>query len=402
MLPPNILALEANPERGQRLKRFVEARVGAEVVVAHSAEAAIRRMAFLEPDVILTSALLPPQDEARLLSHLRRLDTGPVTPVLTIPPFNELEIVATARLTRFFPLMRRAGSVRPAYDLAAVTEQIRDVLEQSRSARLKWLHSDSGRGSTRRSDDRSSNAAARVTILQPVRVQVPRAYRWAPADLPWLCSVQTPMGLEAQVLNISRSGMLIKSRTKLAPDSLANLSLCGEGTSLVVPGRILRSEVAFVDARGVTFHMATVFDGRLELLPDPDDSPLESSATVTPIRQATPEALAELLVRVTKEIGRSQDASVVRTMFEQGLQRLLAAPEIRIRRVPIPPPIGHESVYFTIPDERGSGTVLQVTFEQDYEVSADELKVLRAAAAAASVVLLYEDTRPPIAQAISA
>jgi hypothetical protein len=213
--------------------------------------------------------------------------------------------------------------------------------------------------------------------------------------------VETPAGLEARVLNISRSGMLIESRSKLAPDSVTKLCLCGQDSSLVVRGRILRSEIASVDGRGVKFHMATVFDGTLDLFPEDGDPPLRRPVTVQGIRQATPQALAELLVRVTKELDRGQDASVVRTIFEQGLRWLVPAHEIKIRSVPISPADQHESVYFTIPDERGSGRVLQVTFALDYEPSAEELKVLRAAATAAGVFLLYENTRPPIAQTTS-
>ena len=85
-------------------------------------------------------------------------------------------------------------------------------------------------------------------------------------------------------------------------------------------------------------------------------------------------------------------------MFEQGLRWLVPAHEIKIRDVPVPTVDEHESVYFNIPDDRGSATVLQVTFEPDYELSADELKVLRAAAAAAGVILLYENAGPSIAQ----
>ena len=248
------------------MKQLVEERVGAEVVVAPSAAAAIRRMAFLEPDVILTSALLSPQDEAQLLAHLRQRETGPVMPVLTVPPVNDLEIVATARGARIFPFIRHAASLRLPYDPGALGERIREALERSRAARLEWLNSDAGQASTRQ-PDRPSGVGAHVTIVRPARAQVPRAHRWVPTELPWLCSVQTPTGLEARVLNISRSGMLIESRSKLALDSPTKLCLCGQGSSLVVPGRILRSEVVSVDGRGVTFRMATVFAGRLDLLP---------------------------------------------------------------------------------------------------------------------------------------
>jgi hypothetical protein len=101
---------------------------------------------------------------------------------------------------------------------------------------------------------------------------------------------------------------------------------------------------------------------------------------------------------VSVEIGRGRDAVAVRATFEQGLRRLVPAREIRIREAPIAPIDGTESIYFTVPDGGASRSILQATFEPNYEPAADEFTLLKAAASAAAIVLLYE-RRPLMALA---
>ena len=66
-----ILAVEPDAARRAILERLVREWVGGDVVVAESADAAISLMAADRPDLILTSALLPPADDSRLNAHLR-------------------------------------------------------------------------------------------------------------------------------------------------------------------------------------------------------------------------------------------------------------------------------------------------------------------------------------------
>jgi hypothetical protein len=191
--------------------------------------------------------------------------------------------------------------------------------------------------------------------------------------------VQTPWGLDARVLNVSRSGVLIESRSKLAPDSSAQFHLCEAGRPpLVVPARVVRSEVAAADVRGVKYRAAAVFEGRFDILPEEPGRP-------TPL-SATPQALAELLARVTADLAHGQEASAIRTTFEQGLQRLVAALDIKVCDVPVTPIDGNGSIYFKVPD----GGVLQVIFEANHEPAAEEFRLLKAAAAVATLFQLYE------------
>jgi CheY-like chemotaxis protein len=61
-----ILVLEPDFERGERLKQLIGECVDADVVVVRSAREAIAGMSSQVPDVILTSVLLPPRDDAQL------------------------------------------------------------------------------------------------------------------------------------------------------------------------------------------------------------------------------------------------------------------------------------------------------------------------------------------------
>ena len=58
-----------------------------------------------------------------------------------------------------------------------------------------------------------------------------------------------------------------------------------------------------------------------------------------------------------------------------------------------------ESIYFTVPDGGASRSILQATFEPNYQPAADEFTLLKAAAAAAAIVLLYE-RRPSMVPAL--
>jgi hypothetical protein len=221
----------------------------------------------------------------------------------------------------------------------------------------------------------------------PAKPTTTRAHRWTPAELPWVCSVQTPIGLDARVINVSRSGILIETGSKLPTGSIATVHLNGMGTALVVPAHVIRSEVASVEVAGVKYWIAAAFNGRLD--PLPEDSVLAAPAALA----AAPATLAELLARVATEVDRGRQVTDLQEMFEEGVRQLASAHDVKIRETPAPT-TDRESIYFRVPSPSGSRAVLQVIFEPGHRPQASDLVLMKAAAAAAGLVLSDERLRP--------
>ena len=114
---PLIVAIE--PDRGQaaRLTAVVRARIAdAELVLASASAAALERLGERVPDVILTSPLLSPRDEAALANRLRELgERAARVPTLTIPVLGEMEPSAAQPKKRgLLSVLRRTKPAPPA------------------------------------------------------------------------------------------------------------------------------------------------------------------------------------------------------------------------------------------------------------------------------------------------
>jgi hypothetical protein len=83
---PLILAIEPDRRQASELTSIVRGQLHAELVLGESAERALAALGQRVPDLILTSALLSPKDEAALGERLRALDGSAVhVQTLTIP-----------------------------------------------------------------------------------------------------------------------------------------------------------------------------------------------------------------------------------------------------------------------------------------------------------------------------
>lgn len=390
-----VLAVEPDLERAAGLRQLVQQYVAGDVTVVRSADAALARMTRRMPDVVLMSALLPPQEEAQLLSHLRIADPNSEVPLLTVPPvMHSLENPGSeSSLRRRFALMSRVAKRSwPHFDPAAVGARIREALLESQSVQserqLRLVHESTcnplredeesaGHLEHELPDDPSADA---LSVILPAREALrQRAHRFAVADFPWLSRVETVWGLDVRVLNISRSGMLIELPSKLDPGTSTKFRLSGPDTTLVVPARVVRSEVGEIDRAGVRYQTAAAFDQSLVMLPESPD--------IAPRSSPSPQALAEFLSRVAAELEHGRSAA--RLAFELGLRQLVPVSEIMVREAPSSPPEGHDSVYFTVPGLDGHTAVLQAVFEPNHVPMADDLKLLKVAAGAAAI-LFYE------------
>jgi hypothetical protein len=361
--------------------------VDAEVIVAASFTSAIAALNGQIPDLILTSALAHPADDEQLLSHVRQLGDARDLPILTVPPVVQLDEPEPSRAPFSFLRRRRAPAI-PPYDPEVVGRRIAEAVARERARHRNrvdtppWERSASSDGANGavhpqlpREDVRS------FTLIRPMGKRRDRAQRWAPADVPWFSGVQTPSGLRLELLNISRSGLLVESPSKFMPDSLSELHLLGYGRNIIVPSRLVRSEVSEVNNLGVKYRTAVVFNHRLDLI-------LEKHYGVPRSEFATPRVLTDLL---TRALDASEGGQFVkaRALFEEGLRELVPARAIQIMSVPAPVEEG-EAVYFTVPTDDASQPILQVTFAPDYEPAEEELSLLKAAASVAATMLKSE------------
>jgi len=398
-----ILAVEPDAACGEILRQLIEGRANADVVIVTSPEAAIGALSSQLPDVVLLSALLPPIGEGQVMWQLRRTDPEHKIPVLMIPPAVDLvEPKATER--RFGLFNRRSSPGRlGTYDPAALGTRIVEALQQSRVAwttsttRDHDLAAEGGSTAGVEAEPGAevivrprtfARAAPVVQLVSPrPRTRGRRAHRLAAAELPWPCSLKTRDGTDVDLLNISKSGILIETSLKFAPESTTEFHLLGPDTTLTLPARFVRSRVSAVDTLGVHYQAAAVFSRKVELF-----SILRGA---TPTSAATPQALAQLLVRVTSELNDSGTAADLRTTFEHGMRQLVPACEIKLRDTPMVSTDGGDSIYFTVPTTMGTGAILQATFDPEYEPALEEFKLLRAAAAVAAVIVQYEEHASP-------
>jgi hypothetical protein len=206
-----------------------------------------------------------------------------------------------------------------------------------------------------------------------------RSRRRTSADVPWLWTVKLAGGLQVRVVDISTTGVLLETTSRLSDGSTLDLQLLGEDTNVTVPARMLRSQVASVDGISVKYRVAATFAHQLAL---PGLQQASRSA-------ATPEVLGDVLNRIMSKLDRCSGEAALRGSFERELRRILPVRDIQIRATPVIPERGAESIYFTVPHGTGERPILQAIFDPEYIPSAMDFRLLKAAASLAAVVLEF-------------
>ena len=137
-----IVAIEPDRRQANYLSAMVRHRLKAELLLAASADEAIRALKGRVPDVILTSALLSPKDESVLADWLRTLDAAAAhIQTLTIPVFSSAPPRASQRVRGMFASFMGSSSEEEApgspdgCDPAMFAEQCADYLERAQAQR---------------------------------------------------------------------------------------------------------------------------------------------------------------------------------------------------------------------------------------------------------------------------
>ena len=390
-----ILAIEPDEACRERLRQLLNQRVEVVVVIKSSAEEAAGAMHTERPDLVLTSAVLPPRAEEQVIDALKHLDPDGTVPVIMVPPLLDRPETREVRSV-FSMISRRRPAPRPSYDLAAVAaridEALRQVREQKDNPRIRPARLEPSTGLMLRSAIDGTPVAAiplvggaeEPLLLQRKRLE--RAPRFGVRDLPSRCTLTTPAGFIVRMVNVSETGVLFESPLKFSRDSETSLSLLSPEKTLILPARIVRSEVAAVNGVGVTYQTAAQFSEALQFLKKVAPT-VEVLQPVAPALQlpAAPSFLADLLVRVTTELYHHHRGEAARAAFEAGLRQLVPACEVRLCDRLVRRADAGDSIYFAVPG--ASGVVVQATFEPDHEPTIEEFKLLKAAAAMASVIV---------------
>jgi len=153
---PLILAIEPDRRQASQLTAMVRGRLHAELVLADTAERALHALGDRVPDLVLTSALLSPKDDAALADRLRALDgQASYVQTLTIPVLATGSSRGGGRGAGMLAALRRdknKPSTTEGCDPAVFAEQCRDYLDRAATERAAL-----------------ADQAASVAAKQPVR-----------------------------------------------------------------------------------------------------------------------------------------------------------------------------------------------------------------------------------------
>jgi len=349
----------------------------ADVTMVDSVAAAIASFNDKQPDLIVAPTLLSLEDSDQLTSHVK-WEADPHVQMLTIPALDMLRESEPEVRRRFaFFRRRRPLSLGLQYDPGMVGRQIAERLERAVTLREE-------RGTSL--DIRALVRRPAAVAFEPVRSTLPvpfgatakfqnRAAR-TPQRGPWLWVVRLPWGNDVELVNISRTGVLLETASRLTPGMILELQLNGMGQNRTVMARFVRSEVARDD-------------GSALLYDDPFDRDAYR-ATPMVIASVTPQSLTDLFSTVMSDRSQSHDAC---NRFARGLGELIGARDVLVRPTPIVPDRDCESIFFRVNGDDRSGMILQVLFDRNRSVTTTEFRLLKAATGLASALLELDAIR---------
>ena len=233
-----ILVIEPDSSRAATLRDILRHHV-CNLEIVESVAAALRSLAAQIPDLLLTSTFLPPADEALLNAHLRAEPAAAHLQIVTVPYFIDSEGAQYSGTTNINVLdfrQRRAALVRPRCDVRTLREQIEQYLSQARTIRQEmagrpWSkvsrapnisaqEPNHGMWLTRVSA--TPGAFAEASRLAQTRQPAPgmpadrrRARRRPASDVPWLWTVKLPWGAPVSLVDISSSGVMLETTSRL-------------------------------------------------------------------------------------------------------------------------------------------------------------------------------------------
>ncbi len=137
-----ILAIEPDRRQANHLTAMVRGRLRAELVLGDTAERALAALGDRVPDLVLTTTLLSPRDEAELTDRLRALDGAAAhLQTLTIPVLASPSAKRSSKSGGMLSGLLRGGDDDPAdgCDPAFFAEQCKEYLQRAASEKAASL-----------------------------------------------------------------------------------------------------------------------------------------------------------------------------------------------------------------------------------------------------------------------
>jgi hypothetical protein len=230
----NVLVLESDPGQAERIQHIVRDVVGAKLTLVQSIEEAVAALHSETPDLVLTPALISPEEEAQLRDSLRTLPQGTqvetmITPFL--PPAK-----AGASETRWG--WRPWGANRTASDSIDATQALAE--------RLVWVldQAYARRQLEPRSDDELHAVVFEPAAAASMAAAERRAHkRFQAGELQAVRTARIKAGPYVSLLDVSVGGALVQTSTSLTPQSEAVLEVVTAEQRTYAPFRVVRCQV---------------------------------------------------------------------------------------------------------------------------------------------------------------
>jgi hypothetical protein len=192
---PLLLAFQPDPIQASALRDALRDQIRGEVVVVESIDTALATIDCRIPDVILLPALMPPAEEDYLMAYISTVPGADHVQTIGIPRFErrDVENLPTRSFFRWQrPQPHDARAVgcdsgvfaRDVVDYLTRAKALKEEIELRRGAA-------SGRAPERRGER-----------------------RWSPREVPWVSHVRLADGEQADLINISSGGALLRTSSR--------------------------------------------------------------------------------------------------------------------------------------------------------------------------------------------
>jgi hypothetical protein len=113
--------------------------------------------------------------------------------------------------------------------------------------------------------------------------------RFPASAVPGITSVRLSPGDAVELVNISKSGVLVEGRTRFVPGTRVTVIFDGGFTPASIKGKVVRCQVSSISGGALRYQSGIQFEKRLDVLePHSASAPAAAASPATAARAATP------------------------------------------------------------------------------------------------------------------